>query len=869
MKIGKIVKRMFAFVMAALLLMGSSVEMIYAENGEAGQVQSQTQVNVEFLVNDGTATWFSNSSPFSQYGISAESGKTVGSILETVSDFAGVSNVSDPVFWEASRGFAGWKICTLETMTDDTGNSYMDWVQVPGSSILSTADLMAYVVPGNVSNIGFFAQWSGNDNDYYTNVYIDGFGRDITFLDTTDPSSAQPLMKGGTIGNYYREDGTSVKAQMDTILPVPGYRDIDDKDKLEGWLEYRVSYMPNGDSFITAPVSDKLYTTDEMLAKAVPAEDTQYVAKWSDVDLSQYPGFEGSNDDEIVQTDIFGNGGIIKLTTPDGNVVEVDKIGNQFPIGSTLRENGFTFTDPTHDTWKFLGWCAFEPGEIGPNMTRLDHIPMMTTEELLDFELQPCPIFFMAQWNTGDSDGNSGDGNSGESEGDFDAWGNLFIYGNGGYIDYKYYENDKLKDAINAGLFIYEIDADKAFKKCMDERKDGIVKIHKQCGKVKGWELYTCDHVEFFNVPAGENVVVSDGVTLEHLMQLRERDYYVLMKNPVKEKGLKTTDDIYNLSGAKEYFAMPVWEDAHTEVTVTENKIPATTTEKGGYDKVVYCKECGKELSRTIEYIDKLPVPTKPENVTSEQISQVKDAVQNIVKDAANANEAKETIANTLDKEVIKKAMVDDAEFKSSIQSLEESYKEEQKITVEKPSVDKDIEKIVNKDSISVVGAGLNGTYKSKVKLDLSNVAKPVEVTETYKNAVQIDIKLMVNDKSKSKLDIPVSITMDIPDGLDMENLVILHYHGDSETPELIRPLVKDGKISFAVNHFSTFVFANEENDAPTASEWNAYLDILNGVNGNTTVKSPKTGDNSVALLVAVFALATAGVVVYRRKTVR
>ena len=52
-------------------------------------------------------------------------------------------------------------------------------------------------------------------------------------------------------------------------------------------------------------------------------------------------------------------------------------------------------------------------------------------------------------------------------------------------------------------------------------------------------------------------------------------------------------------------FGNELLEHTHGEVKI-ENKIDATCVEKGSYDEVVYCSECGKELSRERIEIDEL-----------------------------------------------------------------------------------------------------------------------------------------------------------------------------------------------------------------------------------------------------------------------
>ena len=54
-----------------------------------------------------------------------------------------------------------------------------------------------------------------------------------------------------------------------------------------------------------------------------------------------------------------------------------------------------------------------------------------------------------------------------------------------------------------------------------------------------------------------------------------------------------------NLTGATIHFNESGPTDEHKPAAaVKENEVPATCTAKGGYDKVVYCADCGKEISR-------------------------------------------------------------------------------------------------------------------------------------------------------------------------------------------------------------------------------------------------------------------------------
>ena len=100
----------------------------------------------------------------------------------------------------------------------------------------------------------------------------------------------------------------------------------------------------------------------------------------------------------------------------------------------------------------------------------------------------------------------------------------------------------------------------------------------------------------------------------------------------------------------------------------------------------------------------------------------------------------------------------------------------------------------------------------------------------------------------------PITITMPIPTGVNLANLRILHYHEGSTTGELVNYSVSaDGKyITFTVDSFSTFVFANEI--------------VSTGTNPTPVVTSPKTGDNGMVWMTAALGLVLAGAVALRKR---
>ncbi len=456
-------------------------------SGSGGNNPQPSGTMIELDLNGGSINLFGNAT--NGYSDFFEPNKTIAYTLSKDSNFVGINgSVQDPVFWTTNRSFEGWIAYTLKEVNDGQGHSWLERVEVPNLGLLTTAQVLGYKVT-NEQTI-FVAQWAGDDSDYYTNVVFEGYGEDITVTTKEwDNNTGQMVAvdrKFPGVGDYYRQTGDSIKWQMQNLYSMMFKAEpVKSGATLEGWLEYRFVADANGNEISRTPVSDKLYTTNEMLNSKVPVEDTVFVAKWSDIPLDQYEG--------------FGNGG------------------------------------------------------------------------------------------------NGGSANS---------WGNLFMFANGGNFDYTYIDNGNLVKEEGFGIFVYEIDHDKAFKQCMDIYGDGLTDVYRTCGTLKGWTLYTCEMVELLYVEHGKDPAIGDpDLTMFLLVEDPELDTYVLLTKAEKTKGLVSLNDIYNLSGAREYFAVAEWEEKHTENdAVNENIKQPTATKNGSYDRVIYCKDCGVELSReTIE----------------------------------------------------------------------------------------------------------------------------------------------------------------------------------------------------------------------------------------------------------------------------
>lgn len=185
------------------------------------------------------------------------------------------------------------------------------------------------------------------------------------------------------------------------------------------------------------------------------------------------------------------------------------------------------------------------------------------------------------------------------------------------------------------------------------------------------------------------------------------------------------------------------------------------------------------------------------------------DALSAAESDSTSYAEARETVKENINMSVLHTAMQTDNSVLEQIRQLESGYIAEQGITVSAPFVSKEASAYVNASKISVVGAGLNAAANSTVALEISvpDVYEKIP-GQSYANSVQLDISLNVDGNSVHQLDIPITVTMPVPTGIDLSRLVVLHYFEDGTYETVLLKNNGDGTITFTVDKFSTFVFA-------------------------------------------------------------
>ena len=230
------------------------------------------------------------------YGIDeAEPGKCIGDYGITI---------SDPVFWVPGRTFLGWTANTYEHWTDEEGNPQEGDVQIPGTSIMTTSQMMAYPARDDGKEINFVAQWDGDDSDYYSDVGFETLDGILTMQHPdgdTDETTAP--------GQRCKEDGTKISQQIEWTIPN---NPVHPEFQFEGWLEYNEE-----EGMIL--VSETVYTTAQVFDKTVPSYNVRFVAKWDGIPMDDYKiMFQGGKDEEEPDFEISEDGSVIlDATTPD------------------------------------------------------------------------------------------------------------------------------------------------------------------------------------------------------------------------------------------------------------------------------------------------------------------------------------------------------------------------------------------------------------------------------------------------------------------------------------------------------------------------------------------------------------------------
>ncbi len=192
---------------------------------------------------------------------------------------------------------------------------------------------------------------------------------------------------------------------------------------------------------------------------------------------------------------------------------------------------------------------------------------------------------------------------------------------------------------------------------------------------------------------------------------------------------------------------------------------------------------------------------------------------ENAVIGASSREEAEHSIRdlwNEIDIDEMKLAMQTKEDVHDAVQDLEDAYTGKADININ-TIVTNDAGINAGKDSVSILGAGLNATAGSNVTFTIDKAdAHDDHIIDTklWVNVTRFDMDIdgVVTD-SEGNLMFPVTVTMPVPANVkNLSTMRILHYHHSDNGYDLIEPRINsDGTASFTVTHFSEFVFAEEK----------------------------------------------------------
>ena len=143
-----------------------------------------------------------------------------------------------------------------------------------------------------------------------------------------------------------------------------------------------------------------------------------------------------------------------------------------------------------------------------------------------------------------------------------------------------------------------------------------------------------------------------------------------------------------------------------------------------------------------------------------------------------------------------------------------------------------------NVQDVSIVGANLNNKADNATAPITLVVDKPEQnhvIPERYNSSVAVRFSMnLENVANQKKLDVPVKITLPVPDSINPDFLVILHYYADGGH-ELIRPHVywENNKCyaDFVLTRFSDFVMTEmpqyEEDDDDDEDNYSAPIAVV------------------------------------------
>lgn len=232
--------------------------------------------------------------------------------------------------------------------------------------------------------------------------------------------------------------------------------------------------------------------------------------------------------------------------------------------------------------------------------------------------------------------------------------------------------------------------------------------------------------------------------------------------------------------------------------------------------------------------------PRTVSGTSGEIDSSLEDILQDLPETGSSTEQKQAAVdaVRALDQEKLRESLSADQDGTGVAQTLKEL--EERLGLTAQVQVDSAYQVDVDTKLVTVAGAGLNAKdLSTPPTLTFSNPPRELEIPNTYRNYVQMDLSLgdTVETNPDGTLLVPIQITMPVPDGIDHAKLQILHFHEDGSMERITPYCFQNGAqwmARFTVNQLSPFVFGVYE----------PFTVTFDPMGGTVTPTSQQTDEN-------------------------
>lgn len=348
-----------------------------------------------------------------------------------------------------------------------------------------------------------------------------------------------------------------------------GYSEITpvlEGDSFEGWMECR--YDDELGNYVF--VSETVYSTEELMALAVPESSVEYVVKWAGIAVEDYfevDPFEGASSSGSFS--LSANGGSLQFLTSDNEEYSCTSYGFSLEEGQALNDiMGTEWNDAligiSKDGAVFTGWTVYmaedfflsgepseeedmlsvvydENGSDGVWYALLRNAAVvdenMSTEQLCGLSCNGENYLAVANWESTENAGVS-----------------MFAFtGNGGSIHLHSYDDEEYKTVTYA----YGLEYGQALNDVMGtEYGDAIIGVTKDGAEFLGWTVYMADEITWSN----EEIYDTQILCLLYNDAGSRGVEYVHLKNWTTVGELMPTEQLCGMTAYGEnYLAVAMW----------------------------------------------------------------------------------------------------------------------------------------------------------------------------------------------------------------------------------------------------------------------------------------------------------------------